>query len=134
MALRWYSALETGIEEIDGQHRQLFEQIDRLLESAKSGAGQDACLRILDFLGGYVVEHFATEERYMERYGYPKKAEHKQQHAELVEYYRKMRARVEAEGAKPTLIIQLQHSLVEWLNNHILKSDRDLGDFLKSKR
>lgn len=133
MAIRWYSALETGVGEIDEQHRQLFEQIDRLLESARSGAGQEACLRTLDFLGRYVVEHFATEERYMERFGYPGQAEHKRQHRELVEYYTEMRARVEAEGAKPTLIIQLQHSLVEWLNNHILKSDRDLGEFLKPR-
>jgi len=133
MAVNWVSSLEVGVDEIDAQHKRLFEQVDRLVESVRSGAGEEESKRTLDFLGKYVVEHFAAEERYMDRYGYPKSAEHKKQHADLIEYYKATRAKVDREGASLTLMIQLQRHLVDWLNHHIFRSDRELGAFLKTK-
>lgn len=133
MAILWTDALAVGIEEIDRQHRGLFEQVDRLLVAARQGAGQEELGNLLDFLGRYVVEHFGTEERYMDQYGYPEAQEHKRQHADFVQYYRDVRARIDREGASLTILLQVQKYVVDWLNNHIRKSDKALGAYLKSK-
>lgn len=133
MAILWTEALAVGIPDVDAQHKGLFEQADRLLEAAKAGAGKEEVKRTLDFLGNYVVEHFGTEERYMDQYGYPNSAAHKKEHADLVQYYTNVRAKVEAEGASLAMLFGLQKYIVDWLNHHIRKSDKELGAFLESK-
>lgn len=133
MAILWTDALAVGIEEIDRQHKGLFEQVDRLLVAAQRGAGQEELGNLLDFLGRYVVEHFGTEERYMAQYGYPESPAHKQQHADFVQYYKDVRARIDREGASLTTLLQVQKYVVDWLNNHIRKSDKALGAYLKTK-
>lgn len=133
MAILWTEALATGIADVDAQHKSLFEQADRLLESARKGAGQEELNGLLDFLGNYVVEHFGTEERYMAKYGYPQSAEHKQQHKDFVDYYLNVRKKIDREGASLTTLFQVQKYIIDWLNNHIRKSDKALGAYLKTK-
>lgn len=133
MAILWTDALAVGIEEIDRQHKGLFEQVDRLLVAAQKGAGQEELGNLLDFLGRYVVEHFGTEERYMEQYGYPDAPEHRRQHAGFVQYYQDVRARIDRDGASLSTLLQVQKYVVDWLNNHIRKSDKALGAYLKTK-
>jgi hemerythrin len=133
MAILWTEALAVGVEEIDRQHKGLFEQVDRLLVAAQKGAGQEELGNLLDFLGRYVVEHFGTEERFMAQYDYPESMTHKRQHADFVEYYKDVRARIDKEGASLSTLLQVQKYVVDWLNNHIRKSDKALGAYLKTK-
>lgn len=132
MANLWTEALAVGIEDVDAQHKALFEQADRLLEAAKRGAGQEELQRTVDFLGRYVVEHFQTEERYMDRYAYPESAAHKKQHADLVQYYKNVSNKMRQEGASLSMLFGVQKYIIDWLNNHIRKSDQALGAYLKA--
>lgn len=133
MAILWTEALAVGIADVDAQHKSLFEQADRLLESAKRGVKQDELNALLDFLGNYVVEHFGTEERYMAKYAFPESAEHKKQHKDFVDYYLGVRAKIDKEGASLSTLFQVQKYIIDWLNNHIRKSDKVLGAYLKTK-
>ena len=79
----WSSSLETGIPEIDEQHKELFRQIDILLDRSKD----DRIHETLKFLGNYVVKHFTDEQLIHLRAKYPKAADHKKLHTAFVAVY-----------------------------------------------
>lgn len=133
MAIQWNESLAIGIADVDAQHKSLYEQVDRLLAAARQGAAQDELKKTLDFLGRYVVDHFGTEERYMARYAYPDAAGHKKQHADFVQYFLGVKATVDKEGASLLTLVQVEKYVIDWLNNHIRKSDKALGAYLKTK-
>lgn len=61
----WSHRYETGIDLIDHQHRTLFDAVNQLAAAFKTGTAQNQVIVSLDFLAGYTVEHFQTEERFM---------------------------------------------------------------------
>lgn len=129
--LEWSDRFSVGVLEIDAQHRELFRQVNRLLEACMQGGGKNLLPEIFDFLGKYAVEHFATEEQYMTRYAYPKLPEHKKAHESFVQTFLDFRKRAEAQGPGVDLIVQVNKTLVDWLKNHILKMDQEMGRFLQ---
>ncbi|HYF95351.1 MAG TPA: bacteriohemerythrin [Symbiobacteriaceae bacterium] len=133
MAIQWTEALAVGINDIDTQHKELFRQADLLLEASQKGIGMDELDRTLQFLGKYVVDHFGTEERYMDKFNYPASDFHKKEHADFVAEFVKTKERIAKEGASLSLLFQVQKRIVEWLNNHIRKEDKALGAYLKTK-
>ncbi|HEY6099471.1 MAG TPA: hemerythrin domain-containing protein, partial [Anaeromyxobacter sp.] len=60
MPLDFDPVLFTGVDEIDAQHRELFDRIGRLLEASRHRRSREEVVRLLEFLGAYVVEHFAA--------------------------------------------------------------------------
>ncbi len=67
----WDASLETGIEKIDRQHRQLFEiikQLDELKDEPKSDV---VMRRMLDKLMDFTIAHFSLEEDLMTEVNYP---------------------------------------------------------------
>ena len=129
--LEWSERFSVGVAEIDGQHRELFRQVNRLLTSCSQGAGKALLPEIFDFLGKYALEHFATEERYMQRYNYPGLAEHQKIHQDFVKTFLDFRKQAEQEGPGVHLLVQVNKVLVEWLQNHILRMDQAMGKFLQ---
>ncbi len=66
----WNESFETGIEEIDAQHKHLFEVINRLAACFKAGRAETGARESLDFLNEYTKEHFYAEEEFMRVLGY----------------------------------------------------------------
>lgn len=131
--LEWSDRYAIGIPEIDTQHRELFQAINRLLAACSQGSGKAVLPEVLDFLGNYVVNHFATEERYMEKYQYPGLPQHRQIHQGFVNTFLGFRKQAEAEGPGLGLVVRVNQVLVDWLKNHILHVDQDMGKFLREK-
>ncbi len=133
MALEWTQDLATGSNEIDTQHKELFKRINALLEACKKGKGKSEVGKIVQFLDDYVMTHFAEEEKYMQKYDYPKYMAHKAQHLEFIENFSELKRQIEKEGAGLQLVVKTNHMVVQWLVNHISKVDRALGTFLKDR-
>jgi hemerythrin len=136
MAIEWTPDLATGVKEIDEQHKELFKRIDSLVEAWKGGnAAQETreVEKVIAFLNDYVVFHFGTEERYMDKFGYSSTTAHKAQHAQFVKTFGRLKDRFKAEGASPALVEDANQLLVDWLKNHIHFVDKALGLFLKLK-
>ncbi len=129
--LEWSDRFSVGIPKIDAQHQELFRQVNRLLDACTQGSGRALLPEIFDFLGKYAVEHFATEERYMAEYRYPKLPEHRKVHEDFVQTFLDFRKKAEVEGPGVNLVVQVNRTLVDWLKNHILKMDQDMGKFLQ---
>ncbi len=133
MALKWTSKLAVGVDKIDEQHRGLFDTLNSLHCAMKDKKGLEEILKVLQFLSDYVVTHFATEEKLMEKYDYPGFKDHKRKHDEFVENFIELKGRVENEGVKISSVIRTNKLLSDWWMEHIKKVDIDTGAYLSTK-
>ena len=134
MSLELDPLLLTGIDEIDGQHRELFARIGALLEASRSGRSREEVVRLLEFLGSYVVDHFAVEERIMEEAGYPRLGGHRAEHLQFMKELAILRHELKSEGPTKLFVIRVGNRVTEWLREHIYRTDRILADWLKAHR
>lgn len=133
MALQFTQDLSTTVAEIDDQHMELFKRVDGLLVALQAGRGRDELIRTIQFLTDYVVFHFGVEEKYMEKYGYVDRLQHKAQHELFVMTFLRMKDRLLLEEIDPQNTEETKQLVVDWLINHIRYSDKGLGLFLKRK-
>ena len=126
----WKTKCLIGIPEIDEQHKQLFECIDRL-ENAKDERQRElAVYFVMDELKDYARIHFAVEEIIMRLFDYPGLEAHIAEHGEFT-------ARL-----KSLAKIELNHDvhaeagsfLRGWLTKHIMISDKRYADFILGQR
>ena len=84
MALfQWKPEYSVGIERFDRQHRVLVGFLNELYEAMRAGHGRRALANVLNGLMVYTRTHFADEEEWMKRCGYPGFAEHKRKHERM---------------------------------------------------
>jgi hemerythrin len=128
MGFTWSEDFATGVAEIDAQHRELLEQVERLLGAIQSDP--TAVGRLLDFLGDYALSHFEMEERLMERHAYPAAESHRAAHAGFVGAFGRIRYDFDLDGLTEGMVELITSWLVVWLKGHILEMDRALGRWL----
>jgi hemerythrin len=133
-AIGWYPALELGVKEIDEQHRELFRRIDALVEAMMRRSGPEELAQVFDFLGTYVYEHFAAEESMMRIHGYPQYEEHVKEHKRFIEDFKGLQREYTKEGPTALLLIRVNARVTQWLAEHISRTDRAFGTFLKSRK
>jgi hemerythrin len=132
-AVQWSDDLSSGFKEIDDQHKELINRVNKLLDACNSGKGRQEIGDTLNFLADYVVEHFNSEEKYMKQYNYPGLNEQIEQHKYFVSYVGELKNEFDKNGPSISLTMKLSKNLVEWLVNHIMKIDKKAGAFLKEK-
>jgi len=132
MAIEWTEDLATGVKEIDDQHKELFNRINKLFFACSEGRGREEIIKTLEFLSDYVISHFGAEERFMTAYHYNGYAHHKSQHETFIRELSSLKNKLEINGPTVDLVIYVNQFLTEWLINHIRKMDRALADFLKT--
>jgi hemerythrin len=123
MPITWNESLATGSTIVDRQHKSLFAQLAALADAMKHGKGRHEIAAILDFLGKYVVEHFAEEEKLMDAVKCPVAAVNKQAHARLLSKYGELRTRFDNAGSGVSLVLEMHEVLSKWLVDHILAVD-----------
>ena len=123
--------LYTGNETIDGQHRELIEKINRLLEVCESGDGKLSALRMLNYLSEYTQFHFREEEELQKEAGYPGLEQHKKKHEELRRTVDELYDMLEEEeGPTDKFVHQVSLNVIEWLYNHIQGFDRSVAEYI----
>ena len=131
MDVVWNTRYNTGIQIIDEQHQELFATVDSLRNSIQSGAEQGEVERLLAALVSHSERHFATEESFMARYGYPDLTQHMSEHASMLTSLHEL---LDKFRESPHALALMVPTFMEgWLKHHI--SDGDLGfvTFLKSR-
>jgi len=126
-----------GIEEIDKQHEELLDRMDLLRDYMRRGQSRDAIRDTLKFLEAYVVEHFATEVKYMQRYSYPGLLQHKAEHESFIKdltAFKEKFTSLQAQGDITTFVgLDIVRKLNDWFTNHINEVDKKMGVFLAEK-
>jgi hemerythrin len=125
----WNKGLETGIPAIDDQHKELFRQVDILLDNSK----QDRVSQTLKFLGTYVKKHFGDEQVLHLGSKYPKAEAHRKMHTDFVNAYVQMEKEYESDSAnKLQTLLKINKTVVDWLKNHIMIQDKDFATYYKA--
>ncbi len=123
--------LLTGVDEIDRQHQELFARIGALLDAARARRSKEEVLRMMEYLGSYAVDHFAAEEREMDRTAYARAEAHRLEHRQFVKELEVLRHELATEGPSVLFIIRVGNRVTEWLREHIYRTDRLLGEWLR---
>ncbi|MCX7678682.1 MAG: bacteriohemerythrin [Spirochaetes bacterium] len=127
--ISWSKNLETGIASIDEQHRILLEILNTVhatMVGSSEGDLDAAFQRLMD----YTQFHFAHEEKLFEQHKYPFAKKHAQEHQKL-KSDAEMRIS-EYKGGKIGMIDILAF-LIDWLQEHIVNSDKKFGNFIAMK-
>jgi hemerythrin len=120
--IKWSDDYSVGVKQIDDQHKELVDLINRLFDAMSLGKGREVLESVFDQLRKYTHVHFQTEERLMVIYGYPNYEEHKKEHEELINQINELKDKFKAGDRKIT--IEVVDFLKEWLLNHIKKEDQ----------
>lgn len=124
----WNNYYETGLPTVDEQHKELFTQLDILLDPSK----KDRTKETLDFLGKYVIKHFGHEQALHAKTAYPKAAEHKKLHDDFTAAFKDLKKQLEGGGEGGALpIMKLTKMTTDWLKDHILGPDKDFAKYCK---
>ncbi|HYN40982.1 MAG TPA: bacteriohemerythrin [Thermoanaerobaculia bacterium] len=117
--------LVVGVPVIDRQHARMALLLNRVADAVKSGQERVRVTELLDELAFFTRHHFETEQRLMERHGYPEALAHAQEHRRLLADLLSIRTLADGGSRMRTL-----QSLKEWLVSHIAHGDRELGEAL----
>ncbi|GGB13205.1 GGDEF domain-containing protein [Agarivorans gilvus] len=132
-SFRWTADFETGITQVDQQHRQLINlinKIGRLLTENQTSSSELKALNIE--LHTYVKEHFQTEEQLMAQHQVDIRhlKPHVQAHHEFLNEISKLNQL--DQSVKYQQVKNLLDYLIQWLAYHILGIDQVLAKQLQA--
>lgn len=124
-----------GIEEIDAEHRKLFELIKTTDAAFKNNDNpMETTVLLINELKQYATTHFAHEEAYMESINDPELPRQQKEHAAFAAKMNSYKFDDVTEESAHTIIPELLEYLSKWLMGHILGSDILIGHFSQSKK
>lgn len=126
----------TGIDLVDNEHRRLFEIIhdtNDLIHAELLHDKYDEIMRLLAELKDYTEIHFHDEEALMERIHYPELDAQKRAHTAFVERLVEIDLTEldDMDDNQQEYLIDLIQFLAGWLINHILGSDKKIGEYMR---
>jgi hemerythrin len=131
MAIEWNEDLSVGVDEIDRQHQEWCVMLAALHDAMRMNQ-LDRVAGVISFLERYTLEHFATEERHMAAKGYPRLREHRARHEAFVAEFLRHKSAIAANGARPSLVVELSDWLGSWMREHVGQMDAEMGRFFRS--
>lgn len=126
--LQWVPDLDTGISEIDVQHRRIVDYINRVNE-LRATHDRKGLEEVIAEMVDYTMSHFAFEEELMQNAGYMFTGPHKRVHEIFTRKVAEMQARFE--GGED-VVEELHGMLSRWLFNHIRNEDHGYVDSAKA--
>lgn len=126
--VQWSVRFDTGIAQIDIQHKHLFEVVNELVESFRIGDSHRRITKVIDFLVTYSKEHILTEEALMESHGFSGLEEHKAEHQEFMDKVFDLKRHYEA-GDWITMDVTVL--LADWLTYHVEKQDMEFARYIR---
>lgn len=124
----WNDHFDTGLAEIDRQHRKLVELLNALASHLAYRTELPELHAVIDALMDYTHYHFETEERIWHEFlpGDADEVEHKRIHAGFVETVRRIKSEAAAKSAEQVVQDALAF-LARWLASHILETDKRMA-------
>ena len=134
--LKWDDSFETGVPEVDDQHKELITNFNALLEALSSGHGRGhkETGKILDYLKSYAVFHFESEERYMDQYDCPAAEANKVAHKIFLTDFGDLYEKYQTNSIDAKLMMTTAVTLSQWIANHIITIDAQLHDYVKERQ
>jgi hemerythrin len=119
--ITWRKEFETGIPEVDHEHRELVTLINRLSDDVIAGADKERVQAFLGEVFARIAAHFALEESVMRKHGYDEYEAHKAEHEDLLDEIRDIMDQAEASYAE-----SLSAKVGDWFVGHFKTKDARL--------
>lgn len=133
----WKEKYRLGIEEIDNQHKELFNRVSEFIGTVRSEGDWEEKLEkvkeTMEFMKDYVVTHFDSEEKFQKKINYPYYEEHKAIHERFKGEIQKFAKRFEEEGYDEDLVQEFSGKLMTWLIYHVAGDDQKIGEYVESQ-
>jgi len=126
--MEWKEEYATGIDEIDRQHKTLFDNTADFREVVTEGFGENSYQGFLEFIMAYAEAHFSFEEECMLASQCPATACNKAEHRLFLEYFRKEEEAYRQHGYNPRRTLELLDFIENWLDSHICRIDSQLRE------
>ena len=122
MLIEWTNDLSVGVKEIDEQHKIFLSILNDLCDISHKPHPTQEIASILKQLTAYASFHFATEERYFDKFNYEFSKEHKEEHKKLLAKVNEFNERFVSEG--DAILSELLDFLEDWLVGHLSEQDQ----------
>jgi len=127
----WSENYSLGNEQLDVQHKQLFEFVSNLVSACIDGSSTEKLSETLDFLVNYAVRHFSDEEALQVQHSFPDYEKHKKMHDDFKVTVLELVDRFNNSASPTELNNDINKIVVRWLVNHIQREDKKIGDHIK---
>ena len=130
--LSWSNQYLIGDDTIDAEHEELFRLINDFHSHWLEAHDRHTIARVFNQLIVYAETHFRHEEQIMAEHGFPKLAEHKQEHEAMVEAIFQLHRSYMEENSH--LEVNTMKFVKSWLIDHIMENDYRFRDFLAKRK
>jgi len=133
---KWSENYETGIREIDEQHRKLVSigaKIEDMLYTGDSLDYYDYIIETINELKDYTEYHFGFEEKKMQEYGFEEFEQHRTEHLYFIKRINRLSLQ-DIDNHQTHIIQETLEFLAKWLFSHILKSDMKYVDCFRREK
>ncbi len=121
-AITWDDSFSVNVAEIDEQHKKWIEITNDLHDSIMKGIAGNLTGKIINSMIEYVEFHFTYEENYMKKNKYNNLTEHRQIHSNFIKKIKKYHQK--HQSGKIVFNRAIMEELIDWLQDHILKEDK----------
>ena len=121
--MEWSEDFETGLADIDAQHRMIFALAQRV-EVLEERGDSEALAVLMNEALRFARAHFGCEEELMRAYDYAGIAQHRAEHASLLQEVATFIERSDSNAREITLFT------CRWLMSHSLIEDRSLAQHI----
>lgn len=122
MPIKWDKSHSVNVKIIDNQHRHFIGMLNTLYDYIYEGKSREELGIYLNNLIKYADLHFATEEKYFDKFKYENSDTHKNEHAKLRSQIMEFKNKFAA-GAED-ITVALVDFLENWLVDHLEVQDK----------
>ena len=122
--INWKEEFSVGVAEVDHEHQELIESINKLHRSVQEGVTRNQVIEGLGDIYAQIASHFALEEKFMRDSRYPAYSAHKTDHEALLDDLRDIMDEVEDDGDFDEH--RLSIDLDRWFSDHFRTHDAKL--------
>lgn len=130
--LKWRESYETGVEEMDEQHKRLIQLVNKMYGIIRDKKGFESLGVILNEMTDYAEQHFRDEEALLDKCGSPDLESQKKSHREYSARVNELLA--VAKDDKHSAAQDLYTFLRHWWIDHIVGEDKKYGLFLRNQK
>ena len=128
MLIKWKEEYSVNVKEIDEQHQHLISMINQLYKNISNVSLDEILLaQTLDELIEFAKNHFGTEEKYFDKFGYPEAEHHKSIHRLFTEKISLFKEGYKNKKVK--ISFYLIDFLEDWFLNHLASEDKKYTKF-----
>lgn len=124
VSFSWDEKYSVGNEEIDSQHKYMFELANSLPESIEDGSVKKTVMALYK----HILKHFSAEEAMMKNEGFPNAEEHMNMHNDLIT---KLNVITSMPFKDDEDLLKFKRFVYDWVIEHIMHQDKKFFDFVK---